>query len=570
MNRNLSNYLPSIHIWGPIKIAGIYLILGVSWILLSDRLLARIASEQEIFARISTYKGWGYVLVTAILLYWLIQRHTVAILNSERRTKLITDALPVLISYVDSNKCYRFNNRTYQNWFGHDATGRHIEDVLGTEAYHKISGHVNAALAGRLVHYQTNVPYKNAGTRLVDATYVPDTDANGVVRGFYALVYDMTERKEAEEELRLWADAFEGCAHGIAIIDPTTNRILACNPAFANMHRYRVDELVGNTVLSLYTSSELKNAKHQIEKADQIGHVQFEATNLHKDGSTFLVQKDLISVRGDDGEILYRVATALDITERKQAEDDLHRLNEELEQRVRARTSQLENANRELEAFSYSVSHDLRTPLRAIDGYTNILVEDYQSVLDEEGRRVCEVISTETRHMGQLIDDLLAFSRLSRAELHTVKMDMNELVRSSFDELTLNDDKERIDFKVGNLPAAHGDGTLIRQVWMNLLANAIKFTSRKTRALIEVDGIQEKDETVYYVRDNGAGFDMEYADKLFGVFQRLHSGKEFEGTGVGLAIVQGVIRRHGGRVWAEGKVDQGATFYFVLPRKSKD
>ena len=238
--------------------------------------------------------------------------------------------------------------------------------------------------------------------------------------------------------------------------------------------------------------------------------------------------------------------------------------NRELERHVSERTAQLEAANKELEAFAYSISHDLRAPLRAIDGYTHILVEDYEKSLDEEGKRVCSTIYNETKHMGRLIDDLLSFSHISHADMQVSKVNMEALVYSVFYELTTPESRERIDFHVASLPSAMGDLILIRQVWMNLLSNAIKFSSKRERSVIEVSYQQDGQKVIYLVRDNGAGFDMRYADKLFGVFQRLHSDKEFEGTGVGLAIVQRLIHRHGGKVWADGQVDKGATFYFTV------
>ncbi|MDD5648752.1 MAG: ATP-binding protein, partial [Dehalococcoidia bacterium] len=240
---------------------------------------------------------------------------------------------------------------------------------------------------------------------------------------------------------------------------------------------------------------------------------------------------------------------------------------DELERRIHERTAQLEAANRELEAFSYSVSHDLRAPLRAIDGYTRILLEDYQQLLDDEGKRICSVISEGAHKMSDLIDDLLTFSRLGRSALNPSNIDMEAMAGAVFQELTTAQSRKRIDFQVDSLPPAVGDPALLRQVWVNLLSNSVKFSQKKKRAVIKVRGEKSENETVYSVQDNGVGFDMQYVDKLFGVFQRLHSVKDFEGNGVGLALVQRVILRHGGRAWAEGETGKGATFYFTLPHQ---
>ena len=236
-----------------------------------------------------------------------------------------------------------------------------------------------------------------------------------------------------------------------------------------------------------------------------------------------------------------------------------------LEHRVRQRTAQLEAANRELEAFSYSVSHDLRAPLRAIDGYARMLAEDAAPLLDAESLRRLDVVQREARRMGVLIDDLLRFSRLGRQPLERSVVDMTAMVREVADEVRRDAPGRQIDIQIAELPQVEGDPALLRQVWLNLLGNACKFTGTRERAEITIDGTASIDEVVYRVRDNGVGFDMAYADKLFGVFQRLHAQDAFEGTGVGLALSQRIVNRHGGRIWATGDVDHGATFAFALP-----
>lgn len=253
----------------------------------------------------------------------------------------------------------------------------------------------------------------------------------------------------------------------------------------------------------------------------------------------------------------------------RETQESLWCLNAELEQRVDERTRKLSEANKELEAFSYSVSHDLRAPLRAVDGFSRILLEDYAEKLDDDGKRVLDVIRNNTQNMGRLIDDLLAFSRLSRKQLEASHVDMHSLASDVFHQLQPGFADQDIEFNLAPLPPTDGDPTLIRQVFVNLLSNAAKYSRPRSQSVIEVNGYRENGDCVYYVKDNGVGFDMTYANKLFGVFQRLHSVEEFEGTGVGLAIVQRIVHRHGGRVWADAKLNEGATFFFTLPRESK-
>jgi light-regulated signal transduction histidine kinase (bacteriophytochrome) len=274
----------------------------------------------------------------------------------------------------------------------------------------------------------------------------------------------------------------------------------------------------------------------------------------------FLLSAEIIELDGQP----HLITASVDITERKQAEEEVQRLNEELEQRVVDRTAQLRAVNRELEAFSYSVSHDLRAPLRHINGFSQAVLEDYADKLDETGRGYLQEVRSASQEMAQLIDDVLELARVTRSEMRREAVNLSAKARVVVDDLQKTDAVRRVKVHIEDGLQTHGDKRLLKILLINLLGNSWKFTAKREAAEITFGQEQRDGETVYFVRDNGAGFDMAYANKLFGAFQRLHSSSEFEGTGIGLATVQRIVHRHGGRVWAEGKVNQGATFYFTL------
>jgi PAS domain S-box-containing protein len=325
-------------------------------------------------------------------------------------------------------------------------------------------------------------------------------------------------------------------------------------------------ELVGSRVEELIHPEDWKDVHEQLERVRTEGKaVPFlEQRMLRLDGTVVDVEiaaAPLVFAGQQAAQVI-----AHDIRERKRAEEEIRTLNTDLEQRVRERTVELEAANKELEAFSYSVSHDLRAPLRHIEGFVEILTSSSAQSLDEESRRHLETIAESAKQMGRLIDDLLTFSRTARAELTKAKTDLSSLVQSAIRDLEQECRQRDVQWSIGALPEVEADHALLRQVLLNLLGNALKYTRTRKQARIEVGGDSKETEHVIFVRDNGVGFDMRYAHKLFGVFQRLHRATDFEGTGVGLANVRRIIHRHGGRCWAEAELDKGATFSFSLPK----
>jgi len=356
----------------------------------------------------------------------------------------------------------------------------------------------------------------------------------------------------------------ENAVDGMIVIEER-GVIQSFNKAAEGIFGYSAHEVVGKNVSMLMPSPDRERhdrylANYLATGEKKIIGIGREVTALRKNGEEFPVDLAVSEavLRGKRG----FVGTVRDITQRRRAEQQILGLNRDLLRR----TTELGEMNKELEAFSYSVSHDLRAPLRAIDGYALMLEEDHAAHLDAEGKRTLSVVRGEAQRMGQLIDDLLAFSRWGRSTLANQEVDMATLVRAVVDELTPAA-TSRPQLAVREMPKANGDPVLLRQVWVNLISNAIKFTGPCAQPQIEIGGHRDGERCVYFVRDNGVGFDMRYYDKLFGVFQRFHRAEDFPGSGVGLAIVSRIVSRHGGTVWAEGKVDGGATFYFALPKE---
>ena len=366
--------------------------------------------------------------------------------------------------------------------------------------------------------------------------------------------------RESEERLKIF---IEHAPAALAMFDPSMC-YLAVSRRWIDDYGLGDKEILGRSHYEIFP--EIGQEWKDVHRRGLAGEVvrNDEERFERGDGSFQWIRWEVRPWHRGSGEVGGIVIFSEDITRQKLAEEEILRLNAELEQRVERRTAQLMDANRELEAFSYSVSHDLRAPLRAVTGFSRILLDDHAPRLDEDGRRVCGIIADSARTMGCLIDDLLAFSRLGRAEFALASVDMNSMARAVFEDIAGPAYSRRVELRLGNLPEAHGDPVMIRQVWVNLLSNAVKFSSKVDHPFVEVNGEERDDETVYSVRDNGEGFDMRYADKLFGVFQRLHSSKQFEGSGVGLAIVQRIVHRHGGRVWAKSEPGRGAVFSFTL------
>lgn len=498
-----------------------------------------------------------------------VEEQQQALVHTERDVQFIMDLLPALVAYIDANGYYRRVNRTYQDWFNmplEEIQGRHLRDMVDSAYFQRVQPYVSAVLSGKAVNFEDQLLYPT-GIRNIEVFYTPDCDKEGNVRGFAALLTDISERKRVEYQLQQRADLLDQAMEPLLVWE-LHGSIEYWNRAAEELYGYTAEEAVGRV------SHELLQTAHPVPPAQLEATLERErywaGELLHRtrDGREIVVEsRHRLVMEQPTGRKLV-LESNRDITARKRQDAELHQMNETLENRVQERTRQLTEANEELQAFSYSVSHDLRAPLRSVDGFGRILLRDYPGkVLDERGIRYIERMGAATVRMGQLIEDLLNLSQVSRIIIKKSQVDLSAIAQEALTDLSSHDRSRSVKVEIQGDAYACADGQLMRIVLENLLGNAWKFTGKTTEPEIKF-GCLRSLETVYFVRDNGAGFDMAHADQLFAPFQRLHTAKEFEGTGIGLAIVQRIIRRHGGRIWAEGKPGSGATFFFTLEEKS--
>ncbi len=407
-------------------------------------------------------------------------------------------------------------------------------------------------------------------SKLPEGTWIevnaqPLRDERGEISGAVAAFRDITVRRATEQVLREQAVILEMTQ---VFVRDVSDQIVLWNRGAADLYGFSKEEAIGRVSHELLRT-EFPKSLDEIKKCImRDGQWKGELVHHKKDGGEIVVSSLWSLQRDGRGRLLHILETNVDITQRKRDELEIGRLKDEMEERVIQRTAQLEAANRELEAFTYSVSHDLRAPLRHIAGFSGILVEEFSAELQPEAKRYIERIAEGTRRMGQLVDEMLNLARVGRHELKRQIADLNVMIDELMPILQSEYQGRAMEWHVETLPRVWGDPVLLKQVLQNLLSNAIKFTRARERAVINVGQTECGLERAFFVRDNGVGYDMKYADKLFGVFQRLHRAEDFEGTGVGLATVQRIVQKHGGRVWAESIPDKGATFYFTLATSS--
>lgn len=537
------------------------------------------ASKEAASARQLTVAGIGWSILMLVAVSWLMLRESgqrrrasqealraFSLLDGTRVAVFIFDPDTLRFSYVNQGAVDQLG---YTEAELREMTPLDIKPDYDEPRFREM---LSPLLSGALFSSTfTTVHRRKDGTDVPVEISLQCVAGTSPSRALVAFAHDVTGRKRIEEQgaantkaLKEFKAALD--EHAIVAITDAHGTITYANDKFCLISKYAREELLGQDHRIINSGHHPTAFIRELWETIASGRVwRGEIKNRAKDGSFYWVDTTLVPFLGEDGKPAQYVAIRADITKRKQVEEQILQLNADLEHRA----AQLEAANKDLDSFSYSVSHDLRAPLRHIHGFVSMTLETVGDTFPPEGRRNLEMAMTAAMRMNQLIRNLLEFSHASRAQLRAKPFDLASLVGEAIDE-TVRDAKDRpIQWNVHVLPEVYGDRALLRQVLVNLIGNAVKFTRHREPASIEI-GVEPDDrDIVVFVRDNGAGFDMRHADRLFGVFQRLHEAQQFEGTGIGLANVQRIVERHGGRVWAEGQVDRGATFFFTLPRTDR-
>jgi len=543
------------------RIAAIYFVVGALWILFSDETLSRMVNDPEHITHISMYKGWAFVFLSALLIYFLVRKG----INESEKANLLTvgiiDSMSECFFSLDYDLVVKHYNKSAESVLGIP------KSIVVGKSFFDAFQEIKDTDFGMtfLTALQDKQPssfetYVQAWDKWCDIHIWPHPN------GISVYLMDITERKCMEDKLRKseskFAKAFQYGPQIVTISSFDDGVYLDVNESFIETLKYSPEEAIGHSALDLgiwkYTAQRA-NAIALLNEHCPLRNQ--EVTFTAKDGSIVdcLCSFDIIEI--ENRKCLLSISN--DITDRKKAEEALKTLNVELEQRVQSRTYELQTALHELESFSYSVSHDLSTPLRAIAGFASLIKHDIGHTLDAENADYLNRIIRAAERMSELINDLLALSRVTEYEMNLQTVDFSALTDSIYNSLSSDSDRNVVCY-IENGISATGDVQLLRILMENLLGNAWKFTSHTASPIIEFFTFQEDGRTVYCIRDNGAGFEQQYSDRLFLPFQRLHTSEEFEGNGIGLATVARVIKRHGGRIWAEGKVNAGASFYFTL------
>ncbi|MFC1848275.1 PAS domain S-box protein [Chloroflexota bacterium] len=553
---------------------------GQSW---EGEIVARVKDGTErhvhvLSGTVSDERGNPIQTVSSLMDITEKKRAEQALRESEERYRLIAERVTDVIWSMNMDLQYTYISPSIMPQRGYsveEAMSQTMGDMMtpasletAVKLYSKALSEENADKrdSPSSITVELEMNRRDGSTIWVETTLNILYDGNSLPVGIVGISRDITERKRAEDALRESEEKFrrlvEDMQEGYCVLQGS--RVVFANTRSAEMFGYTPEEVTGKTAQELLppeTVSELSKVRARRQSGDAVPE-QYEMALVSKDGTYHMAELGIRIIEYAGTPALSVVIR--DVTERKQAEEEIRRLNEELEQRVIERTTQLQAVNKELEAFAYSVSHDLRAPLRSIDGFSQILIEDCIDKLDEDGKDYLQRVRAASQRMGELIDDLLSLSRVTRGEMCHEKVDLSALAQTTCDSIRQTRPEREAEFIIAPGLVDRVDLRLLKAAFENLFGNAWKFTGKRESTRIEFGCFEDNEQTVYFIRDNGVGFDMAYADKLFGAFQRLHAPSDFEGTGIGLATVQRIIHRHGGNIWAESAIEQGTTFYFTL------